>query len=139
MDLDYQLSIIKSILLIFLFLYSSLITWQIYRSIKLEFFIRRTLLEGTKSCNVEELFLILRALASKKLWFNSLKLAESQISMPAEKEHHYFNALGFVYQNMEKYDLAKLYYLRSLQKQKNYPIALKNLARLNEKKKDYIY
>ena len=120
------------VLLTFLSLYSFLITLQIYKLVQLELLLRNLFFKEINSYSTKELFLFLRALSSKKLWFSSLKLVESQTSIPSESQHYYFNAIGVIYQNMNKYDLAKLYYLKSLQKQKNYPTALKNLALLNK-------
>ena len=118
------------VLLIFLFLYSFFITLQLYRSIKFELAFRKIVLIQNEICSWNQLFYNLRILSYKKLWFRSIKLVESQIVVPNDKEHQYFNAVGFIYQSMKKYELAKLYYLRSLDRKKNYLTALKNLLKM---------
>ena len=122
------------VLLIFLFLYSFFITLQLYRSIKFELAFRKIVLIQNEICSWNQLFYNLRILSYKKLWFRSIKLVESQIVVPNDKEHQYFNAVGFIYQSMKKYELAKLYYLRSLDRKKNYLTALKNLLKMESNK-----
>ncbi len=77
-------------------------------------------------------FGVLNTLARKKLWFESIKWIESRSNLQISKMHQYFNALGFVYYNMQRYDLAKLYYIEALEFKKDYIVALQNLAKLYE-------
>lgn len=125
------------VLLIFLVLYSLFITIQLYKFIKLELFFKKNLLKKISPCNKDQLFIMLRVLSSKKLWFTSIRLVEEQKDVVHKEIHRYFNAVGFIYYNMQKYDLAKLYYLKSLNEKSDYLIALNNLAKVYEKKNTY--
>lgn len=123
------------ILLSFLFLYSVLITLQLYNFIKLNFFSNISKVESTpnvKLLNHTELFYYLKKLSSKKLWFDSLVLLESQSSFSVGIKHSYFNAVGVIYQRMEEFDLAELYFLYALSEKNDYAIALRNLSRLKD-------
>lgn len=82
------------------------------------------------------LFSILRLLTDRRLWFDSIKLMELNRSSSQLQMHKYFNALGFVYYSMQKYDLAKFYYLQSLAVQDKYIVALQNLAKVYDTLRD---
>jgi len=126
------------ILLFFLLLYSLLITWQLYNFIILIFFSNRSnilrvkQIPDTKLGNSGELFYSLKKLSSKKSWFDSLLLLESQLSLPIDIKHSYFNAVGVIYNKMNQDDLAELYFLCSLLENNNYTVALRNLSRLKK-------
>ena len=120
------------ILLLFLFLYSLLITWQLYNFIKLTFVINKSQGEQGRPVNLtnfSELLNSLKALSSRKLWFESLLLLESQLSLSIKTKESYFNAVSLIYKKMNQNDLAELYSLHSLLEQKNCS------ARLNNPKK----
>lgn len=123
------------ILLFFLFLLSLLITWQLYNFTKLNVFSNLLKVEKTpkvKLLNHTDLFRSLKKLSSRKLWFDSLMLLESQLSLSADIKHNYFNAVGVIYQEMNQYDLAKLYFSYALLEKHNYAIALRNLNKLKD-------
>lgn len=125
------------VLLIFLVLYSLFITVQLYKFIKLELFFKKSLLKNIGLYNIDQLFIVLRVLSSKRLWFTSIRVVEEQKDIVRKEIHRYFNAVGFIYYNMQKYDLAKLYYLKSLNEKSDYLVALNNLAKVYEKKNTY--
>lgn len=124
-----------SVLLVFLVLYSVFITFQVYKLISLELSFKKIVLKKIDSNNMDQLFNTLRILLYKRLWLKAIKLLEYPKNVPQISIHKYFNAVGFVYYSMEKYDLAKLYYLRSLSKKDDYLAVLNNLAKVYEKKK----
>ena len=123
------------ILLVFLVSYSSFITFQLSKSIKLELFFRSFSLENIDLYEIDQFFNELKFLSSRKLWFTSIKLAESRMHIPIEYSHQYFNAVGCIYYRMKKYNLAKLYFLRSLSQKEDYMAALKNLAQVYKKRR----
>ena len=125
------------VLLIFLALYSFFVTFQLYKLIKVESFFKKNVLNNIDLCNMDQFFITLKLLSYKKLWFTSILLVERQKRISKGYIHRYFNAVGFVYYNMQEYDLAKLYYLKSLNEKNNYLVALSNLARVYEKKNKY--
>ena len=125
------------VLLVFLVLYSLFITVQLYKFIKLELFFKKKLLKNIGPYNIDQLFIVLRVLSFKKLWFTSIRVVEEQKDVVRKEVHRYFNAVGFIYYNMQKYDLAKLYYLKSLNEKSDYLVALNNLAKVYKKKKTY--
>lgn len=125
------------VLLVFLVLYSLFITVQLYKFIKLELFFKKKLLRNIASYSIDQLFIVLRVLSSKKLWFTSIRVVEEQKDVARKEIHRYFNAVGFIYYNMQKYDLAKLYYLKSLNEKSDYLVALNNLAKVYKKKDTY--
>lgn len=125
------------VLLIFLVLYSLFITSQIYKFIKFELFFKQCILKNIDPCSIDQLFIILRVLSYKKLWFTSIRVVEKQEKIAPDCIHRYFNAVGFIYYSMQKYDLAKLYYLKSLNKKNDYLVALNNLTKVYEKKRRY--
>lgn len=122
------------IILFFLLLYSFFITRQLYKVISLDsaFKVLRPQLLSN-SCSQDQLFNSLRLLFNKRLWFDALQLLEYQLSVKPDSEHYYFNAIGVIYKNMQQYDLATLYFLQSLQKSRDYQVALRNLQQLNVK------
>lgn len=125
------------VLLVFLVIYSLFITVQLYKFIKLELFFKKKLLKNIGPYNIDQLFIVLRVLSFKKLWFTSIRVVEEQKDVVRKEVHRYFNAVGFIYYNMQKYDLAKLYYLKSLNEKSDYLVALNNLAKVYKKKKTY--
>ena len=123
------------ILLFFLFLYSLLITWQLYKLTSLNIFNRTLLVKQVNQTNVfkiTELFLSLKKLSSRGLWFDSLLLLESQSSLSIEMKCRYFNAVGVIYQQMKQSDLAELYFLSALLEQSDYAPAVRNLVNLKD-------
>lgn len=125
------------VLLIFLVLYSSFVTFQLYKLIKIESFFKKNVLSNVDLCNMDQFFIALKLLSYKKLWFASILLVERQKKIPKGYIHRYFNVVGFIYYNMQEYDFAKLYYLKSLNEKNNYLVALSNLAKVYEKKNKY--
>lgn len=77
-----------------------------------------------------QLFDCFSVLVNKKLWFDAIKIMEKNYAMKDIGLHRYFNALGFVYYSIQEYNLAKVYYLRALEIQKSYVMALLNLAKV---------
>lgn len=121
-------------LLVFLFFYTFFLTLQLYKSINLELSFKKIKIDGSESFTLDQFFDNLKILSSKKLWLQSIELIERQKDIEIGKKHNYFNAVGFIYQNMGVYDLARLYYLQSLNKKEDYIIALNNLFRLYNRK-----
>ena len=64
-----------------------------------------------------------------------MNLMESKKNIASENIHKYFNSIGYLYDSMHKYNLAILYYLKALSFKDNYVLALQNLAKVYEKKK----
>ena len=121
------------ILLTFLFSYTFLITLQLYKAIILEWSFRKLQSINKSYYSISQLLSVLQILLRKKLWFDALQLIESSTNVPLESEHQYFNAVGFIYHRMKSYNLAKLYYLKSLNKKADYLSALNNLMQIYEK------
>lgn len=122
-----------SVLLLLLFPYSFFITWQLYRWTVFELSVQKKYLNKLGSYSTDEFFYVLKVLSRKRMWLNSLRLAESHTNIPVKKQHYYFNFLGVIYQQMKEYDLAQLYYLMSLEKNKDYRVAITNLETLKSK------
>lgn len=118
-----------------LIVFSALISFQVFQSIKLELSFNQLNLRNDNNYGMEELFDALKILIDKRLWFKSIKLIESTTNITMDNMPKYFNAIGFIYYNMNKYDLACLYYLKALSLKDNYLVALQNLAKVYEKKK----
>ena len=123
-------------LLSFLFLYAFFITVQLYDFIKLEWLYNKLNGNNVNNENMDHLFNLLKVLLYKRLWFTSIQHLEKQRNIPEAYMHQYFNAIGFIYYSMRKYDLAKLYYLRSLSKKDSYITAWQNLSKVYERVKD---
>lgn len=119
-----------SILLVFLFAYSSFMTWQLFNFIRVEIFLNRIFSEELVYSTSEEFSALLRILFITKQWFRALILLEAQKFLLIKEEYYYLNIFGVIYQNMQDYDLAQLYYLKSLDKKPGYSVAIKNLSRL---------
>ena len=123
------------ILLFFLSLYSLLITGQLYQFTSLNIFNRILPVKQVNqadSLTITKLFLSLKKLSSKGLWFDCLLLLELQSSLPIETRCSYFNAVGVIYQNMKQSDLAELYFLSALVEKSDYAPALRNLINLKD-------
>lgn len=80
----------------------------------------------------DQLLDFLSILVRKKLWFDAIKIMETNYAFEGLSSHQYLNALGFIYYNMRQYELAKFYYIEALKIQENYVVALQNLARVYE-------
>ena len=117
-----------SILLVFLFAYSFFMTWQLFNFIRVEIFLNRIFSEELVYSTSEQLSVLLRALFLTKQWFKALILLETQKFLLIKEEYYYLNIFGVIYQNMQDYDLAQLYYLKSLDKKSGYSVAIKNLS-----------
>lgn len=119
------------VLLFFLLVFASSITWQLYKLLGLNIFFQISTPSLIHSSEMSQLFGRLKSLSNKKLWFDAILLLESQSCVPIERLHNYFNTVGVIYQNMKQYDLARLYLLMSLLKKKDYSVALNNLDKLS--------
>lgn len=123
------------VLLIFLFLFTLFITFQLYNFFIFELFIKNEESSIIESFEINQFFYFIKCLLSKKCWFQSLKLLESQTNIPFYKMAEYFNVVGFIYYKMNQFHLAELYYKVSLSYKPGYAITLKNLSRIKESKK----
>lgn len=121
-------------LFIVLCLYAFLITIQIYRCLKTEIFFQQLKVIGEQINDIDQLFNLLQIFSKKKLWLDSIFLIENQKNLPSEMEYKYMNILGFIYEKMERNDLAQFYYHRSLSIKPDYTPALNNLAKFSNKK-----
>ena len=121
-----------SVLLIFLLSFALFLTFQFYKFFTFESFIKNKRLSLVESVEINQLFYFIKCLLYKKCWFQSLKLLESQLKIPLKNRPEYFNVVGFIYDKMDQYHLAELYYKVSLSYKPDYEIALKNLSRIKE-------
>lgn len=119
-------------ILFFLAPFSFFIFLQLCQLIELEVYYLKTKASYLKSHAGQQFFVFLSALVKKKLWFDAIKFIEASKSVAQEADHQYFNALGFVYYNMKKYDLAQIYYTEALNVKKDYVMALQNLVKVYE-------
>nr|YP_007878159.1 conserved hypothetical plastid protein [Calliarthron tuberculosum]AGA63770.1 conserved hypothetical plastid protein [Calliarthron tuberculosum] len=125
------------LLVIFLMPFSLIMTWQILQLILLESNYFKLCKKKTIDLSIDQLFVFVKILIKKRLWFKSLKLLESLEDVDLSYRHKYFNIFGFIYYKIEQYNLAKKYYLKSLYLKNNYLVALQNLAKVHELQKDY--
>lgn len=124
-------------MLIFLIPFFILISFQLLQLIKFEFYLNHLNKIDFDTYSLDQLFNLLKVLLKKKQWLNAINLMESKKNISIENMHKYFNAVGYIYDNMNEYNLASLYYLKSLSFKENYIIGLQNLAKIYEKKKNY--
>nr|YP_009502048.1 hypothetical protein [Porolithon onkodes]ASB29650.1 hypothetical protein [Porolithon onkodes] len=120
------------ILLMFLLSFSLFITFQLYKICIFELFAKNKILENMESRDINQLFAYVKYLLHKKRWLRAIYLLESQVTIPLTRMHEYFNIIGFVYDKMNQYYLAELYYKVSLSYNKDYITALKNLSRIKD-------
>jgi len=125
------------LILIFLIPFSFLVSLQLFQLIKFELYLNDLKQIDSKDYSMDELFNLLKILVKKKLWLTSINLMESKKNISSENIHKYFNSIGYLYDSMDKYNLAILYYLKALSFKDNYIVALQNLAKVYEKKKKY--
>ena len=126
------------ILFILLFYVSVIITRQVLQIFLLQYnYWRLCKLQLRAKLSIDQVFLLVQVLIEKKLWLYALKELESLDKINLEYKHKYFNAFGFIYDKMHKYNLAKIYYCKALALKKDYCVALYNLARVYEIQKNY--
>ena len=116
----------------FLLLFSLFITFQLYKLLRFELFAKNARLENLERWDMNQLFTYVKYLLYKKRWFQALHLLESQVTIPSTRMHEYFNIIGFIYDKMNQYYLAELYYKVSLSYNKDYIVALKNLSKIKD-------
>ena len=124
-------------ILILLLLLFFLITFQLWKIIIREisfYFLNK---KRQTEYSIDELFILLKILINKKLWFQSIKLMEANKNIQVKNMHRYCNFIGLIYYNMKQYGLAQAYYLKAINLKKDYVIALQNLAKLYDKQKQY--
>lgn len=115
---------------------SCFIAFQLFQVFKVDICFYQIRQESAVINTDERLFGCLSVLVKKKLWFDAIKLMEKNYLLKNLSLQRYFNALGFVYHNMQEYNLAQLYYVRALEIQEDYLVALKNLAKVYKLKKE---
>lgn len=119
-----------SILLIILIFLSLIITYQIVKLIFLEVNYLSFKYEKYVYLTEDQIFEFAHFLIKKKMWFKAVKLLESGSLKKIEENAKYCNVVGFLYYNMKIYNLAKKYYIKALNINPSYIIALSNLARI---------
>lgn len=125
-----------ALVLFFLIPLSSFIFFQLFRLVNLEICFYVIGNKNRAACTTDELLSLLSILVKKKLWLDSIKLIESRLIINDVYMYQYLNALGFTYYNMQKYDLAKFYYIEALKIKQDYILALQNLAKVYEVLRD---
>lgn len=125
-------------MLVFLFPLCIVLTFQLFTMLVREFSFYLLSYKKEVDYSFNELFVLLKILVNKKLWFKSIKLLERQKGLVKENMHQYFNSMGFIYYNMKQYNLAQLYYLKAVNFKKDYLVALQNLAKVYDKQKKYV-
>lgn len=125
------------LLLLFLLPLSILIAYQSFNIVKLELCLTQLRASTSVDPAPADLFVAVKILIHKRLWFQAITLIESKYAMPKEAIHQYYNAVGFIYDNMCQYDLAQAYYVKSISINKRYITALQNLVKLYFKKRHY--
>lgn len=121
------------LLMIFLVSFSFLISFQLVDIFRIELIFYKLNKINPDHHSADQLFTLLKILVNKKLWFTSINLMESRKDISSIKMYQYFNAIGYIYDKMEKYNLSSLYYLKAIDIKKDYIIALQNLAKIYEK------
>ena len=125
-----------ALVLFFLVPFSCFIAVQVYQLVGSEIYFSRVKRKFMFIHTGTELLDFLSVLLKKNLWFDAIRLMEIKYSLKDIRVHQYFNSLGFIYYNMQKYDLAKLYYIKALKIQDSYIVGLQNLAKVYEATKD---
>lgn len=125
------------LILLFLIPFSFLVSVQLFQLIKFELYFYDLNQIDSDDYSMDQLFYLLKILLKKKLWLTSINLMESKKNIFNENIHKYFNSIGYLYDSMDKHNLAILYYLKALSFQDKYIVALQNLAKVYEKKKNY--
>ena len=124
------------VLLIFLLLFALFLTFQFYKLVTFEFFVKNERLSSVENVEINHFFYFIKCLLYKKCWFQLLELLESQVKIPLKNRSESFNVVGFTYYKMNQYHLAELYYRISLSYKPDYAIALKNLSRVKGTKNE---
>lgn len=124
------------VILLFLLFFSFLISLQLFKLMRFELYLNDVKNIDPDAYSVDQLFTLLKILLKKRLWLTSINLMESKRNISSDNLHTYFNAIGYLYDSMNKYNLAILYYLKALSYRNNYIVALQNLAKVYEKKKN---
>lgn len=127
-----------ALVLSFLVPFSCFIAVQVYQLIGSEIHFLRVKQKFMLIHTGTELLGFLSVLLKKNLWFDAIRLMEIKCSLKDLRMHQYFNSLGFIYYNMQKYDLAKLYYIKALNIHGSYIVGLQNLAKAYEATKDTV-
>jgi len=125
------------LILLFLIPFAFFISVQLFQLIKFELYFNDLKQIDSDDYSIDQLFNLLKILVKKKLWLTCINLMESKKNIPSQNIHQYFNSIGYLYDSMGKYNLAILYYLKALSFKDNYIVALQNLAKIYEKKKNY--
>jgi len=126
------------LILLFLIPFSVLVSLQLFQLIKFELSFNELKQIDSDNYSMDQLFNLLTILLKKQLWLNSIHLMESRKNIPSKNIHQYFNSIGYLYDSMDQYNLAILYYLKALSSQEDYIIALQNLAKVYVMKKKRI-
>ena len=96
-------------LLVFLVFFSFLLTLRLLQVVKLELRFYQLNAKDARNYCIDDLFDFLKISMRKRLWFSSVRLIESVNVLPKGNVDRYFNAIGYLYYNMRKHDLAKFY------------------------------
>nr|YP_010471014.1 hypothetical protein N4M48_pgp178 [Synarthrophyton patena]UVF62843.1 hypothetical protein [Synarthrophyton patena] len=88
--------------------------------------------KDTSQLNKDDTIILSKIYMKKQLWLSSIKMLES-----IDLNYKCFNLMGFSYYSMKQYNIAKVYYLKSLELKKDYLVALKNLAKVYELTEDF--
>lgn len=110
--------------------FSLLVSFQLFQLLKRDACFYQMRKDRSSIDTDVQLFDYFSILVNKKLWLDAIKIMEKNCAMRDLKLHRYFNALGFVYYSIQEYNLAKIYYLRALEIQKSYVVAMLNLAKV---------
>lgn len=133
---DYLSYVYFAFTLFFLIPFSLFIVFQLFQVVKIDVYLWKA--KNNKTLYPSDyLFDLVTVLLKKRLWFDAIKLLESAQNLSELEKPQYFNALGFVYYSVHKYNIAKFYYLKALKLKKNYIVALQNLAKLYDIAKNY--
>ena len=126
------------LMLVILLFFGVFITIQLFNISIAERLLFKSKQTCISSVQTKELFNLVKILILKKLWFTSIKLLEAHKVLSKDQMHKYFNIFGFIYYQMRQYDLAQLYYLKAIKVKSDYVVALQNLLKIYEKKKNQI-
>lgn len=133
---DHFPSLYFALVLLALIPLSCLVAFQLFQVLKRDMYFY-WMRQKIAAINTDDrLFGYLSVLVKKKLWLDAIKVMEKKYVLKNLTLHRYFNALGFIYYSMQEYNLAQLYYLRALEIQEDYLVALQNLAKIYKLKKE---
>lgn len=101
-------------------IFQLLFNYAIFRGILLK--------QNSRDVDISQILSLAKIYISRKKWFTCILMLEAEIHI--HDDPRYYNCIGFCYYNMKWNNLAKLYYLKALDKSPKYIIALSNLAKV---------